>query len=196
MPKTNPVGRSIQDKNTNKSSAQKRARRAALLATAALAPDVVRVEPRPAPVRFASRAAKGARCSERQSDPRHSSPRALQLGTAAAASVSATLVDANLHGEGADPSDTDEPGFRRRKVSQAVLKRLARDAAKSRAAANTQVRYSIPPASIPPRLCYSGALPGPAQAPPIAASATLAVPPLSFLQPAASAAASTAVVYQ
>ena len=134
MPKTNPVGRSIQDKNTNKSSAQKRARRAALLATAALAPDVVRVDPRPAPVRFASRAAKGARCSERQSDPRHSSPRALQLGTAAAASGSAALVDANLHGEGADPLDTDEPpGFRRlgRKVSRAVfnLRQLKQDAA-------------------------------------------------------------------
>ena len=179
-----------------KARTKKQDQREALLATAALAPDAVHVEPRPALVRSASRAAKGARCSERQSDPRHSSPRALQLGTAAAASGSATLVDANLHGEGADPSDTDEPGFRRRKVSQAVLKRLARDAAKSRAAANTQVRYSIPPASIPPRLCYSGALPGPAQAPPIAASATLSVPPLSFLQPAASAAASTAVVYQ
>ena len=140
MPKTNPVGRSIQDKNTNKSSAQKRARRAALLATAVLAPDAVRVDPRPAPVRSASRAAKGARCSERQSDPRHSSPRALQPGAASAASGSATLIDANLDGEGADPSDTDEPGFRRRKVSQAVLKRLARDAAKRRAAANTQVR--------------------------------------------------------
>ena len=99
-----------------KARTKKQDQREALLATAALAPDAVHVEPRPALVRSASRAAKGARCSERQSDPRHSSPRALQLGTAAAASGSATLVDANLHGEGADPSDTDEPGFRRRKV--------------------------------------------------------------------------------
>ena len=123
-----------------KARTKKQDQREALLATAALAPDTVRAEPRPAPVRSASRAAKGARCSERQSDPRHSSPRALQPGAASAASGSATLIDANLDGEGADPSDTDEPGFRRRKVSQAVLKRLARDAAKRRAAANTQVR--------------------------------------------------------
>ena len=117
MPSKNISVRSAK-RSTNKKTAQTQASRA-LLATAVLAPDAVRVDPRPAPVRSASRAATGARCSERQSDPRHSSPRALQLGTAAAASVSATLVDANLHGEGADPSDTDEPGFRRRKVSQA-----------------------------------------------------------------------------
>ena len=113
-------------RSSNKKSALQQARRAIPNTIAALAPDAVHVEPRSAPVRSASRAAKGARCSERQSDPRHSesSPRTLQPGAAAAAGGSATLVDANLHGEGADPSDTDEPGFRRRKVSQAQLEPL------------------------------------------------------------------------